>query len=344
MGEILAVSRLGNARSFTRAVTASVLGVIQEESPEKILRRTWARDEGARQILTRAAVSPTSTATYPSLDVIGSFVSLAPGSAALKLFDQSVKVDLSGITTVSIPHPTGVPAPAFVSEGAPAPVVMFSTAKTTIGPTCKILILSAVTRELEEAGPEAASAVIGQVLSDAAGRSIDAAAFDTNAAVPGLRPAGLLHGSVGLTPAAAGSDAMYEDVAALAGAIASANIDPSGIIYVCDARSAALIRMKTFNSITIYETLGLPPKTIAAFAPAGIASGFTDLPSIETARETVVHREDTNPLPLVAGSPGVMASPQTSHWQTEQIAIKIRSWCAWAAAPGAAQFVSGINW
>jgi hypothetical protein len=41
-------------------------------------------------------VVPTSTADFPLIDAIGPFRSLVPGRAALKLFDQSVKLDLTG--------------------------------------------------------------------------------------------------------------------------------------------------------------------------------------------------------------------------------------------------------
>ena len=58
-------------------------------SPEKVLRATWGRDEAALQVL-KAATSPTGTGDFPSLDVIGPFRSLVPGSAALKLFEASM--------------------------------------------------------------------------------------------------------------------------------------------------------------------------------------------------------------------------------------------------------------
>jgi hypothetical protein len=62
-------------------------------------------------------------------------------------------------------------------------------------------------------------------------------------------------------------------------------------------------------------TLGLPAKTIACFAPAGVASGYQDAPTIEISKEAVLHMEEVAPQPLVDGS-GVVAAPQRSMFQS----------------------------
>ena len=68
-----------------------------------------------------------------------------------------------------------------------------------------------------------------------------------------------------------------------------------------------------------------------------------NLPVIETASEMVLHIEDTTPAELVS-SPGAVAAPSQSMWQSDQIAIRVRSWCAWSVAVVGAQFVTGVNW
>jgi hypothetical protein len=162
VSDVLAVSRISQGRSLHRAIAAKALGTIRKEPPERALRRMWARDEAAAQIL-KAAQDPTDTTDFPVRDVVGSLRSLAPGSAALRLFDASVKADLTGVTTVAFPFVAGMPAqPVFVGEGAPAPAIQFTAASAVVGPARKILVLSGVTRELEEATPETASTVVGQ--------------------------------------------------------------------------------------------------------------------------------------------------------------------------------------
>lgn len=73
------------------------------------------------------------------------------------------------------------PAPVFVAEGKPAPAIQFTFAETTLGPVRKLLVLSAVTRELNEATPGTAEVVIGRILADRSSASIDLAAFGSGA-------------------------------------------------------------------------------------------------------------------------------------------------------------------
>jgi hypothetical protein len=68
--ELYRVSRIAEGRSLQRAITASVLARIQKSTPEKVLRATWPRDEGAALIL-KAPVSPTGTSSFPAHDVVG---------------------------------------------------------------------------------------------------------------------------------------------------------------------------------------------------------------------------------------------------------------------------------
>jgi hypothetical protein len=206
------------------------------------------------------------------------------------------------------------------------------------------LLLSAVSGELQNAMPETASAVIGRVLSDVANRGIDATAFGT-AAADTTKPAGLLHGVAPLTAATAGPDAMAEDLGALTGAIGAAGIDPTGAVFVCGPREATIIKAKIGLRFDypVLTTLGLPAKTVACFAPAGVASGYQDAPRIETGKEAVLHMEDTTPAHIV-GAGGALAAPSKSMFQTDIIAIRVRANCAWAVAAGAAQVITSVNW
>jgi uncharacterized membrane protein len=97
-----------------------------------------------------------------------------PGSAPIKLFDASNKLDLAGITSIKVPLVCGLPpAPVFVAEGKPAPPIEFTLTGTTVGPVRKLLVQRAVTRELKEATPDTAEAVIGRILADRSNASID---------------------------------------------------------------------------------------------------------------------------------------------------------------------------
>jgi hypothetical protein len=99
-----------------------------------------------------------------------------------------------------------------------------------------------------------------------------------------------------------------------------------------------------FNN-PIVTTLGLEPNTVAAFAPAAVASGYQNAPTIETSKEALVHKEDTSPQDIgTAGTPATVAAPAESMFQTDLISIKVRANAAWAVAPGGAQFVESVTW
>jgi hypothetical protein len=93
----------------------------------------------------------------------------------------------------------------------------------------------------------------------------------------------------------------------------------------------------------ILTTIGLPAKTVAAFAPAAVASGYQGAPNIETGKETVIHFESTTPADIVGGG-GVLAAPSKSAFQTDIIAIRVRANAAWAVASGGAQIVQNVTW
>jgi hypothetical protein len=228
-------------RSWQRTLAAHVL---ERSEPHKILKAAWPDDTRA-QAITRGAVTQTTTADLWTFDPTIAYRSLAPSSAALALFQMGLALNLEGVSTIRIPSVAGLPVrPVFVSEGQPAPAVQWNfAADTVLGPARKILLLSAVSKELENSTPETASAVIGRVLADCANGSIDATAFGTTAAADAT-PAGLLHGVTPIAAAAAGPDAMYEDLGNLTSAIGAAGIDPTGAVFVTGPREATIIKAK----------------------------------------------------------------------------------------------------
>lgn len=332
-------------RSWSRVIAARALSSPQR-SAEKILRASWPSDDRAALIM-KAAVSPTSTSDGPLLaDQIAVFRSLFPGSALWRLLDNpnALKLDLKGVNTISVPHVGNFPQPVFVGEGQPGPVVQWSMTRAVVGPAKKILVLSAVSEELEAASPQSVAGVIGRVLSDSTGKSIDFIGFDAS---PGddIRPPGLLFG-VAPTPPAAAAAVLQETIAAdmsnLAGTIGNAGIDPSDVQFIAGPREVSLMR-SLVNADNAIMSLGVPSKTIIAVAPAGLASGVVGVPEISTSKEAVLHREDASPGEIVS-TPGVSASPSTSMFQSFLIAVRVRAECSWAAAPGAAQVVENVNW
>jgi hypothetical protein len=330
-------------RSFVRAATSVALAAAKGADPAKILRSAWPDDDRAALIL-RGVSDPTSTADYPGLDVVTTLPQLAPQSAALALFARGGQLDLAGKRTIAVPNIALPPTPVFVAEAEPGPSVEFSFGRAVLGPVRKILVFSAVTRELEQASPEAASVIVARILADAAGKGVDLAAFSSFAGDT-TTPPGLLVGTTPITAATAGSEAMTQDIANLTKAIADAFIDPTGVVFIAAPRQAMALRIKPsplFDNPVIMAA-ALPDKTVIAAAPIGIFWGGDGRPEIESSKEGLLHFERSTPLALVDGA-GVVAAPQRSLFQTDAISIKCRASVAWCAYPGSIQIVEGANW
>jgi hypothetical protein len=329
-------------RAWQHAVTASVFGANQRTHPSNILRSYWPNDVRAAMIV-KAAVSPTTTAAFYPNDVVSAFKSIAPGSAAASLFAMANVLNMDGISTIRVPYVANLPPIAmFIEEGKPAPNQQFTLAASVLGPTKKMLLMAAVSAELEQAGPEAASMIIGRVLADRANRNLDLVIFGTGAG-DAATPPGLLHGITPIAAAATGPDAMSSDLAALVAAIGAAGIDPTDAVFVASPHEAMLIATRIgfkFDN-TVLASLGVPAKTVIAFAPDAVFSGYDGSPQIETSKESVIHFDDA---PTDIGTAGGVAAPAKSMWQTETISVKVRLNCAWTALPGAVQVINTVAW
>jgi hypothetical protein len=336
----LAVER---QRAFARAATAIALGAVRKADPTSILRAEWPNDDRAGVVL-KAISSPLDTSGYPGLDAVTTLPQLAPSSAAMKLFQLGTKLDLRGKRTISVPNISVPPAPIFIAENGAAPATEFPFGKAALGPVRTIRILSAISRELEQASVESAVLIVSRILGDAAAKGVDLAAF-ANAADNGVTPAGLLHGVAPIAAATSGTDALTEDVAALVKAIADAFIDPEGVVFIAAPRQAMALRIKPsplFDSPVIMAPF-LSDKTLIAAAPGGIYYGYDGGAEVDSSKEAIVHFEDTTPLPLVNAT-GTVAAPQRSAFQTDVIFLRLRARCAWCAYPGSVQVVQGVNW
>jgi hypothetical protein len=91
-------------------------------------------------------------------------------------------------------------------------------------------------------------------------------------------------------------------------------------------------------------TLGITDKTLAAIAPAAVASGYQGPPEISVGKDTTLHMDDTSPAELVA-PPSTVAAPQRSLYQTNALAVKVRGNAAWCVLPGGvATITGGVQW
>jgi hypothetical protein len=337
-----------DAQSISRMLAGCVLSKIHGGSPESVVRRAWPDDSRA-QLFTRAAVNPTdTTATAITATKTSPLLLIAPSSAAARLFEKCLRLDLGGVLSYSVPHAATHPLPLFVAEGAPFPFVQPSTAKATLGPARKLGFGIAITRELEEASPDSAAAILARLLGESAAKALDQYVFDAVAA-DATRPAGLLNGVTPLTASTSTSvlDAIAADIGTFASAISAAGINPENMILVCNPKEGFVLRMTggyEAPAINVFMTPSVASGTVIAVVPEAIASGYDGLPEVETSKQASVHFEDTSPQPIV-GTGGVVASPVRSLFQPEMIGVKVRLRCAWASLqPGAVQFMTSVKW
>jgi hypothetical protein len=337
-------------RAVSRALAAQALSYRDNTSPAEILKAVWPNDDRAARVL-KGPVSPTALGTsgLPLIDVVGEWRSITPSAAIWKLLshDAVLKISLRGIHQVSVPYFASLSAPpVFVAEGAPAPAFNENYVKVALGPVKKILALTALSEELQEASPQDVSAIISNVLSNAVSRVIDVIAFDANAATA-VRPAGLLNGLVATTAASGTSkwENVQNDLANLIGAIGDANVDPSDAIFVTHPFNAALISARGADlDNDVLMSIGVPRGTVICLSPVGLAAGLEGVPTVEVSKEATWQAADTNPQDIVGTGGAVAPGPVVSAYQKRVFAIRVRGRVAFAAAPGAVSFIQSANW
>ena len=254
--------------------------------------------------------------------------------------------DLRGISTVSIPWiaASAIPPPAFVAEDAPAPLVNLATAKSILGPTKKILIVSAFTDELRDASVPAAETIISQALAIATSRALDGALFSANAATA-IAPAGLLFGVTPITSAGTkGAAGVADDFGLLAAEIGKVtNADDMVIITTPNlaTRARVLVGLRFTNSIFSSSTIAAG--TVVAVAPAGLVAGYDGSVQVEVSSQAALHFEGVTPGDIVSGA-GAPSFPVKSAYQDAFSALRVKCRCAWIALPGSVAVLTGADW
>lgn len=345
-------------RDWRRALTAKAFAASRGVRFERAVEDLWPGERGAVETLTRATVSPTmlgdGTGALAGGRPLAAFLaSLAPQSAAARLFAMAVRVNMDGLAVVGLPQrATRFPDPTFVAEGAPIPAIQGSFGNVTLGPPRKLAAFAGVMGELSEYSAEDAETIIQVAIGEAAAHALDGAVFDSSAASD-VRPAGLLHGvspiAAATLDAGGGShrDAMAKDMAALVGALADAG-GGTNVMFVTNPRQAvtAEVQMGANAPFTVIPSPALAAGTIIAVEVGAIASGFAGLPEFEVSKEATIHYEDTAPLAIgTAGSPATVAAPVRSAFQTYSLVIRMLLRCAWAMRlAGGVQYLTGANW
>jgi hypothetical protein len=310
-------------------------------------RRTW-RDDRTCELVLRAASSPATTTTAgwaaELAQIRTAFVAaLTPVSAGADLLGRALQLSFDGAGKITVPGLT-IPPAKFVRQGAPIPVGQgTSSAGPTLEPYLFGSIVSLTSEMLANANAEA---LVREALVVAAGTGLDQALFSNAAAVADERPPGLLYGITPLTPAAAGAkeEALVDDLATLAGALAPVAGNGSIVLIVPPQQTIALaLRLVGAATWPVLTSSSLTAGTVIAVALNGFVSASGSAPQIEASREASLHYAD--PASDIVSAGGVAAAPVASLFQSDRVGLKLKWLLSWAVRdPRAVQFMTSVTW
>jgi hypothetical protein len=265
---------------------------------------------------------------------------LAPRSSVAQFAELVTKVDLTGVTSFSVPLPTNFAVARFIAEGAEIPVVMGSYNGMPVGPTRKLALLSVLSNELETASAGVASVAIGRALEIAVGDGGAQVMFSDAAATPEA-PAGLLNG----IPPIAGSADIKKDLRALIGAISAAGISTSSVVLIAASAQALSLQMEPWKlSYPVIEAHTLAAGTVIAACADAVVMAGEGLPRVETRKQGTINLSDT-PAPIGApGAPARVAAPTVDLTQSDSFSLRCISRLTWSAAPGSVSWLENAQW
>jgi hypothetical protein len=333
-----------NVTGLARAVIATATAKIERRSDaSSVLRTLWPGDPIAPLVL-RAASQPATLATDTALgqSVVADLVStIGQVGAGARLLQGGLQLVFDQAATITVPAlEASADTVAFIQEGAPVPVRGFTSETAELLPhkLAAIVVLSA-----EMIASSNAEALVIDALTRSLGLAIDAALFDDAASDP-VRPAGLRHGIIALTPSAAGNpdDDMISDLTALAVAVA-----PIGgpIMFVASPERSVAIGLRARRELP-FTVLGSPAVAaddVLAIAVNGLVSAVDAMPEIAASRLATLHMDDV-PGPIVHEN-GDVAAPTRSLFQTDTVGIKFRCNASWALRdPRGLAWLTATGW
>jgi hypothetical protein len=329
--------------AVTSLVRAAISTGLRYVSPVGAERKSWPGDRDVELVL-RAASAPATTVNSAALTHIAySFLSaLQPFSAAAALVDRSLKLNFDGAASISVPNLT-LPNADFVGQGKPIPVVMGASSSGVLLEPHKLATIIALSGEMMRNSN--AEAIVRQVLMDNVGPSLDSVMFSAAAAVPDVRPPGLLNGIAGLTPSAGTNkaEALTDDIAALATATAAVSGNGGIILVAAPAQSVALaLRPAGAVPFPVLMSVALPAKRVIAVAARALVTAF-DAPQIDASRTSALHI--AAPAADLADSGGTLAVPVKSLMQIDAVGLRLRMPCGWALrTPTALAWMDNVTW
>jgi HK97 family phage prohead protease/HK97 family phage major capsid protein len=358
---------------IVRAGTVAIAAKNWNRTAEEARLKIYGEDEGTKAVsdlVLRTATAPAMTtvtgwAAELAQQVYAEMMPLLmPKSLFARLSAKGLSLSFGRAGKILIPTRSRTPtiAGSFVGEGQAIPVRQGAFTSQTLTPK-KMAVITTWTREMDEHSIPAIEGVLREAVQIDTGVAIDSVLIDSNAATV-IRPPGLLNG-VSATTATAGGGvaAVVGDIKGLVGALVSSTYGnlraPTWLMNPGDMLSASLVTAAntgifpfkdevgrgTLNNIPIIDSGTIPSKTVILIDAADFVSVGGDGPRFELSDQATLHMEDSAPQDLVSGSPGTVASPQRSLFQTDSIALRLILPLNWVQRrAGTVAWTQNVTW
>jgi HK97 family phage prohead protease/HK97 family phage major capsid protein len=290
---------------------------------------------------------------------------LQPKSVYPRLSGMGLSLSFGRNGRINIPTRSATPtiAGSFIGEGQPIPVRRGAFTAQVLTPK-KMGVITTWTRELDTHSIPAIEGLLRDAIRDDTATAIDSILLDTNAATA-VRPAGLRNGVSTLTPTSGGGfNALVGDIKAMTGALLTATagnirtmvwlMNPQQVLSISLTQApsvagmfpfAAEVQAGNLRGYPIIESATVPAGTVIALDAADFVSVGGDAPRFEISDQATIHEEDTAPAAIASGSPGTVASPVRSLWQTDSLALRMIVPLNWTLRrTGMITYTTGVTW
>jgi HK97 family phage prohead protease/HK97 family phage major capsid protein len=337
---------------LVRAATVAYFAKNTGKLVEETRTRLYGDDEvtrGVVELVLRAASAPAmTTVTGWAAELVHQIYTdymelLMPNAILPRLGAKGLALNFGAAGRIIIPTRQRTPtlAGSFVGEGMAIPVRQGQFASQTLTPK-KVAVISTWTREMNDHSIPAIEGLLRQAIQEDTTVAIDSVLLDANPATT-IRPPGLLNGVAALTATAGGGlAALIGDIKLLEQALIAGTYgnlrSPVWLMNPGNVLSAAMasavntgifpfrdeVRAGTLGTVPFIESVNVPFGTMIIIDAADFVVVGGEAPRLEISDQATLHMEDTAPLDLVGpGSPGVVAAPQRSLFQTDSLALRM---------------------
>jgi HK97 family phage prohead protease/HK97 family phage major capsid protein len=336
---------------LVRGATIAYVARTRGHDLQRARQEIYGDDEPTKfmmEMVTRAASAPAlTTVTGWAAELVqqtwtAMMPTLMPDAILTRLAPRGLALSFGRAGRINIPTRSRTPslAGSFVGEGQAIPVRQGAFTTQALTPK-KMAVITTWTREMDEHSIPAIEGILRDAIQVDTSVAVDSVLLDANPATL-IRPAGLLNGVAATTATPGGGlAALIGDIRALIGALTTSTFgnvrEPVWLMNPTDVLGAGLasavntgifpfaaeIRAGTLAGIPIIDSATVPAKTMILIDAEDFVVADGGAPRFEISDQATLHMEDTAPLDLVSGSPGTVASPQRSLFQTDSLALRM---------------------